>query len=341
MKELKNFSINKIIFRCDAGDIPGLGTGHIYRSINIANFLKKKFKINSNKICFLVKFQNKFKTGYNIIKKTNYKIIKVDQKVLDYSSSEIKILSKYKANLLVIDRLGKVNNKFINKIKKNYKKKIILEDSSINRKKFDLSINSLIRNVKFVKNSKIGFDYMILRIPNFKKIKTLNKNNVFLFFGGFDKKNYLINVLKILNNVEFKLNIYVPEIYKKKLKIINTLHNMKFFNNKNYLDKLKISNIVIISGGLILFDSILMNKKTICLPQFEHQKKNVKELYEKKAIKCFFKLSKNDILNFFIKIYDNLSYEKKIKLVHKKIINLEKIKRNYSLIEKIYEKSIN
>ena len=52
MKKLKNFSVNKIIFRCDAGNISGLGTGHVYRSVNIANFLTKKFKLKKNRYVF-------------------------------------------------------------------------------------------------------------------------------------------------------------------------------------------------------------------------------------------------------------------------------------------------
>ena len=341
MKKLKNFLVNKIIFRCDAGNISGLGTGHVFRSINIAHFLKKKFKLKKKQICFLIKFQNKFKVGYDIVKKSGYRIIKLDQKVSNYSSEEIRILNKYKSNLLVIDRLGKINLKFINKIKKNFKKKIILEDSSINRKEFELSLNPLFRNVKPVKNSKIGFEYMILKPNKLGKIKTSKKNHVFLFFGGFDRKNYSVRVLKILNNLKFKLNIYVPEIYRENLKNTNTFHKLMFFNNKNYLNKLKLSNIIISSGGLILFDSILMNKKIICVPQYEHQKNNANELYKKKAIQYFVQINKNKILNLFMEIYDNPAYEKKIQLIHKKIINLKKLKRNYSLIEKIYERSIN
>jgi spore coat polysaccharide biosynthesis predicted glycosyltransferase SpsG len=340
VKKLNNFSKNKIIFRCDAANISDLGTGHVFRSINIANFLKKKFKLKKKQICFLIKFQNKFKVGHDLVKKNGYKIIKLDQKISDYSSKEIEVFNKYKSNLLIIDRLGKINPKFINKIKNNFKKKIILEDSSIYRKEFDLSLNPLIRNIKKVKNSKIGFEYMILRPNKPLKTKPSKKNHALLFFGGFDRKEYSIRVLQILNNLKFRLNIYVPKVYKRYLINSNTFHKLKFFDNKSYLNKLKISNVIICSGGLGLFDSILINKKIICLPQYEHQKNNAKELSKKKAIHYFAQINKNKILNTFIKIYDNQIYEKKIKSIHKKIIDLKKLNRNYDLIGKIYEQSI-
>ena len=340
MKKLKNFSVNKIIFRCDAGNISGLGTGHVYRSINIANFLKKKFNLKKEQICFLTKYQQKFKSGFDIIKKNGYKINKVDKCVADYSKEEVKILNKYKSNLLVIDRLGKMNLNFIGKIKNNFKKKIILEDSSVHRSKFDLSINALIRNIKSVKNSKIGFQYMILRIKKNYKKTNLNNKNIFLFFGGFDKKKFSAQVLKSLNKLTLKLNINVPEIYKDNLKEIKTNHKLTYFDNKNYLKKIIESNIIICSGGLILFDSILMNKKIICLPQHDHQRNNANELHKKRAIRYFSSLNERKFLNFLLKIYDNRSYKKKVSIIQRRIINLKKIRRNYSLISKVYEQSI-
>ena len=123
MKKSNNFSKNKIIFRCDAANISDLGTGHVFRSINIANFLKKKFKLKKKQICFLIKHQNEFKIGYDILKKNGFKIIKVDKNIIDYSPKEIEIFENLRSNLLVIDRLGKINLRFIEKIKNNFKKK--------------------------------------------------------------------------------------------------------------------------------------------------------------------------------------------------------------------------
>ncbi len=340
VKKSINFSKNKIIFRCDAANISGLGTGHVFRSINIANFLKKKFKLKKKQICFLIKHQNKFKIGYDIVKKNGFKIIKVNKNIIDYSPKEIEIFENLRSNLLIIDRLGKINLRFIEKIKNNFKKKIIFEDSSVNRKEFDLSMNPLIRNIKNVKNSKIGFEYMIIKPINLIKLKNSSKSDILLFFGGYDKKKYSKHILQILNNIKSKLNIYLPQLYKKHLKKIQSIHNLKYFKNENFHKKLKISNIVICAGGLALFDSILLNKKIICLPQFDHQKNNAKQLNNMKAINYFTKVSKNKILNTFMKIYDNQIYEKKIKSIHNKIINKQKLNRNFNLIGKIYDQSI-
>ena len=38
-----------VIFRCDAGHVKRIGTGHLFRSITIANLLIKKFNLNKKK----------------------------------------------------------------------------------------------------------------------------------------------------------------------------------------------------------------------------------------------------------------------------------------------------
>ena len=42
----------KILFRCDAGAVSEIGSGHLIRSITIAKILIKKYKIKKMKYCF-------------------------------------------------------------------------------------------------------------------------------------------------------------------------------------------------------------------------------------------------------------------------------------------------
>ena len=51
------------------------------------------------------------------------------------------------------------------------------------------------------------------------------------------------------------------------------MKNYSIYNNKNFYDKLSISDYAIISGGLIVFDAIKYNLPIISLPQYFHQKK--------------------------------------------------------------------
>ena len=339
MKQLKNSLNYKIIFRCDAAYKPEIGTGHLYRCVRIANYLKNEFNIKKNQIIFVIKYGGEYLIASKILKKYGYNYYKLDKKIKNNSFQESNILTKFKSKLLIIDRLGKTNKIFVEKIKKSCRKKIIFEDSSCFRNLFDLSINSLIRNVKKDKNSKIGFKFLLL---SHKKIssKKIKKNSVFLFFGGFDKNNYQSKVLELLNLINFRLNIFISKSNKNNLYKKISKHKIDFFDTRSYENKLKSSNIVFNSGGIGLFDSILMNKKIICIPQYNHQKINAKTVSKLGAINLFTNLSKinkKKIIRTFLSIYEDKNYESKVFDIQKKIINYDMVKRNYNMISYIYK----
>ena len=341
MKKLKNFSRFEIIFRCDAGDIPELGYGHLYRSIILANFLKKKFYLNPKKILFVVKTTKKYSKSLKILRKFKFKIISLKSHIKNYSTNEISFLKKFYSNLIIIDRLGKLTKNFNSLLRNNFKKKIILDDSSKERRFFDLSLNPLIQNVPKYKGAKIGYQYLVL---NQTKKKFKIGNNVFIFFGGFDKNKISKKVIKIFNKIDEKFNIFAPETYKK-LNISSTSkHRIIFYKDKEYYSYLKRSKLVVTSGGIGLFDAILNKKKIICVPQYEHQKKNGIKIHKKGAIRLLSLRNKrfnSKFTEFFYDMYDNSLYQKKINVIHNRIINSKMLNKTLNLISKTYANSKN
>jgi len=341
----KNFSNYKIVFRCDAADIPEVGSGHVYRSIIIAHYLKKKFNLKFKQISFLVKTKNKYSKSLKILNKHNFKILKIDSKIKDYSKKEAEYFKNFKANLLIIDRLGKVTKEFSEIIKDNYKKKIIIDDSSSYRKFFDLSLNPLIQNVPSFKGSKTGYQYLIL--DNFKKNNSkikIQDNNIFIFFGGYDSKKLSIKTIKLLDKLNLKLSLILPLSYKDMCKRIRSKHKLVFFKSEKYLIELKKSNIVITAGGLGLFDAILNKKKIICIPQYKHQEINAKKIAKTNAINFIDSDKENfnkKLITLFVKIYKDKQYLRKINAIQNKIINIKKINNTLRLISNIYDKSNN
>ena len=270
-----NFSKTKVLFRCDSGDISELGSGHLFRSITIAKFLKKKFKLKHKDIIFVTKTKKKFIKSKKILKKYNFKISKIDTEIKNYSNKEAQIINKFNGKLAIIDRLGKVNINFINYGLKNFEKKIIFDDSSNYRKLFDISFNPLITNVKKIKNNFVGLKYFISPIYFYRKKKIKSKKNgVFIFFGNYDKNNIL---KKIFINKEYNPNIvfYLPETYKKFMKSFKIKNKIYFFDMKKFYYYMQKSKFVIVSGGMTVFDALYMNKKIICIPQYRHQFDNI------------------------------------------------------------------
>ena len=132
------------------------------------------FFLNPNKILFVIKITKIFKS-LKILRK--FKIFSLKSHIKNYSTNEISLLKKLYSNLIIIDRLGKVTKNFNRSLRNNFKKKIIFDDSSKERRFFDLSLNPLIQNVPKYKGAKIGYQYLVLNQTK-KKFKC-----------RFDKKN--------------------------------------------------------------------------------------------------------------------------------------------------------
>jgi len=327
----------KIIFRCDAGEISGLGTGHLQRSITLFKILKKKFSLKKKDILFIIKNFNKYKIAEKILQSNKINFYPIKNETKDYSNIEIKIINQFKSNLLIIDRLGDIKKNSIIELKKNHKKIFLIDDSSKHRGLVDLSINPLKIFIKKTKNSFIGHKFNIL--PSFnKKIKDFkkrNKNLIFISFGGFDKKNLTLKVLNHLVKRKLPIRLLIHEKYKY-LKKIST--NLIFYKSEEYYDNLSRSAIVISAGGMSMFDAIYFKKKTICIPQYKHQLMNINILNKEKAI---YKLDINNLdklSDLILNLINRKDTNSNIKKKQNNIINNNYMKKTLNLIYKLYVK---
>jgi spore coat polysaccharide biosynthesis predicted glycosyltransferase SpsG len=306
--------MHDIIFRCDAANIINIGTGHVYRSLAIAKFLEKKFRVKTNKICFAIKSNKKF-NAEQILNNTKYKIYKINK------YNEYKSLIKIKAKCLIIDSIKKYKLSDIKILKKYFKKIILLDSLNNNKLKFCLRINSLIHK----KNCLSGYKYLITPLVNFNK-KIKKKNQIFINLGGNNNKK-IFEIIKILEDLKKNFRIVLPIFYKN---IIAKNLKIKFYNNKNFYKNLAESKISITSGGLVLFDSIFLKTINYCLPLDKYQKRNVINLktVEKDNIYMVKKLPdlsaylKNNLINFNDKKRFNVKNMKSvINIIYKYIYN--------------------
>jgi len=346
VKILKNSSINKIVFRCDAGNNPKVGTGHLYRCIHIAEHLVRKYKINKKQIIFICKKGREFSISKKILYNQNYKTIEIGNNIIDNSIKEAKFISSANGNLLIIDRIGTTNEKFYNILKTKFNKIILFEDKSKIRNKFDLSINSLVFPKLHLKskNVKVGFKFLLLPSILENKVANSLSNNIFLSFGGYDHNNLCLKVLKILHKINKNLKIFIPKIYELNLQGLSKKHKIVLYSKNDYMEHFRKCNIAIISGGLTLFDGIYLKKKIICIPQYRHQLFNadkIKKSFPLFVIKRSLKSFNTKILNKFNEIYDNKKLDKEIKLKKNNIISKKNYIKTMKYLEKMYEKSLN
>tara|TARA_B100001175_G_scaffold315913_1_gene328528 strand:+ start:5541 stop:6476 length:936 start_codon:yes stop_codon:yes gene_type:complete len=308
--------VYSFVFRVDSGNVPELGTGHLYRCIKIYNYLKKK-KVNKNKILFVIKTKGNYKTSKKILKQFDIKYVSINSNIRDATLEENLFLKKFPAKVIIFDRLTRVNNDFLKRIKKSFRKVVGIDLLVDKNAKIDLHIDPLNNNFNNTKKLQ-NFKYNIL--PSiYEKKKILNKKKhkkIFTFFGGYDFKKIK---KKVLN-----------------LKVANT----KFLfpsTKKIFYEQMQNSDLVLCSGGLTVFDAIYLNKIVIAVPQYEHQLKNLKVLKKNEVISIC-KINsyfKNNLLKLIEKSL-NFTYSQKlaIKTKQKKIISK---KSQIQTLEKIYE----
>lgn len=320
----------EIIVRCGYGEFNELGTGHLNRTLNIIKFLKKKNNINSAKILFVLNNSSKNLDAKKLIKKLD-KNIKVHILKKTQVKNSLDFLNKLRSKLIIIDTLSNFSSYKLKIIKKKCKKIILIDDYNFNSKEFDLRINPLIfkKNIETSKKM-IGFKFNLLSVF-FNNIRSRKiKNKIFIFFGGYDHNKYTLKILSILkkNNINSK-QFYFDEKYKSKE--ILKLKNIKFYKRSNFYLHLASCEKVLCSGGLIAFDSIHYNKNVYCLPQFNHQRINIKKLEKLGLVKC---ISVNDIKSI-------LNDSKKTYYGVNKIFKKKEMFKTFLKINSIYQKAIN
>ena len=267
-----------VLVICGFGNKKELGTGHLIRSLNIVNYLKKKNKLKH--LGFIVNRSNDNSKVKKIIEHFD-KNIKVFFLKSNYLINEVK---NFNSKLLIVDSLSKLKNLEIKKLKKKNKKIILFDDNNHNSIGYDLKINPLIWSKK-IKNKKNLSGYRFNIVPSyFQKFKIKkNTKKVFIFFGGFDNKNYTSKLSKILSKENLKQFKFFFDIkYKNE---IPKNSNFRFYNKSNFYRHFYDSNTVFCSGGLVMFDSIYLKKNTYCKSQFEHQSKNINKLIKLKLVK--------------------------------------------------------
>ncbi len=301
--------MHELAFRCDASKYHKIGTGHVYRSLAIAEALSNKYKIPKKKIIFVCKKNNLFFKTKKIINSKKFKVLHFTK------NNEISFLKKLKSKNIIFDRI-KVEKKELISVSKKKFKKVIFLDSLNNSIQDCLRINSLIhkKNIKYT-----GFKYLITPLVNEKFNKKITyKKKIFINLGGI-KKNLTYKIYEKLKNIN-TFKFCIPEDTKLSGK------NIDYYNSKNFYKKLRQSEIIICSGGLIFFDSIFLKKKILVFPKDKHQKNNLLNVNRLHKVKIPFIKNIKNTKKLFLKMYEKDS--------NLKIFNLQNMKLTLKLIYK-------
>jgi len=297
-----------------------MGLGHIYRSINLANQLKK----NNFKIIFLtnsiivkkivpksfpvINYKNNLNELKKNLKKFEPKIVIIDK--LKENKKELKIISE-KTIIFSIDYTGKNKNFIKNGVNILYQKSGLQKKHSISGFKFAILSDS-------IKNKK--------PIVISKEVK-----KILIVQGGSDTRCKIPIIINSLNQINKKLliNIIVGASFQcwEELdkSIAHSQHKIKLYNNiKNIGKIMKLNDLAITGGGMTSLELCHLGIPSllICGEPFENETTSLLEKngfgvnlgYEKK-------LSKEKIACITKKLMIDYKQRKKMNNVGKKLID--------------------
>jgi len=269
----------RILFRTSGGSVPNkeLGTGHIFRTINLSRQFKGQQKF------FLVEDYGGVKKILKENKISNIKFLNPNISVKDDYETTMKIINEKKIDLVIVDKIYTSKN-YLQKLK-NKIFTIYVADQFEYEYPVNMVVNGFIGLKNSIKknryNSKclIGPSFQILSSKYEKKMKKKKNNDLLVTFGGYDAKNLLGKLCDVLPYFleDLKIKIIlgpitkkpqclseIENLYKEKLKIINFSNDLR----KEILE----SKIGLCSGGITTYEFASSKVPFAIISQYKHQK---------------------------------------------------------------------
>jgi spore coat polysaccharide biosynthesis protein SpsF len=290
-KENNEEKIFKIVFRCDAS--PDVGLGHIIRCLAVAKELQKQ-----NHIIFAT-----IKDGTNShIKDKNLEMFFKERNETEENFLK-RLCSMLYPEVMVIDKKYLYSSAFINNLKQNTNKIIMIDNiceglSECDEIVFpnahlDKSFLKKYLSEKQINQVKTGLEYVILRgeILALKDKITNNFHNppnIVVTTGGTDPEGVLLKLIPWLKEMKLKANILIligqAFKYKNGLEklIINLPDNFQVLPYS--MKELLKADIVICTFGISIYEMIYLQIPTICISHSRENARSAKILEERYGV---------------------------------------------------------
>ena len=333
--------LKRVLFRLDVNK--RLATGHIARSLDLANKLSK-YDIES---FFLLKNNSNISKFSNELKN---KVFTFSNSIFKNEISKIEELNKkMKFDCIVFDLKKLPKKNFILQLRKKTKI-VVIDNTEKNSFLADLIVWPWAKEQYTKKNSGqdskkflIGTKFMQLGYRN-KKIST-NKipNSILVSMGGSDKRNLTYKIVKSFkkSQMKFHMDIVIGDFFAENEKIYEIIKNDKRFsvinNQKGLLPLMPEYKIGIFSFGITVCEALCVGLPSIVL---SHSREN--DDYGKKiaAYDCIKYLGYYKNINFQRIAKETFPLMKNIKKTEKYSKNGKKMvdgKGSQRIAKKIFE----
>ena len=276
-----------IFIRVDGANIEGIGMGHLYRMIFMADHLHQKTGIQP---MFVISGYQETK---DLLDYNNLKYIEVNNK--DEANEILKLNSSSKKDILIIDMMEK-DEEIIKRIREKFIV-ISFDDIEGGTRYSDIVFNSVVGAPLKRENYFYGPDYFLIR-SEIKKYNVRDKaipftvKNLLIYFGGSDLcqiNSLMIDWLRgfqYSGKIKWVLGPAVPDkdLIKERLKKIN-LDIVPLIDYK-YMGKLYYNaDLCVCAAGFGLYEIACTGLPAITICLYPHQIKTARK-FEEKGLVC-------------------------------------------------------
>ena len=309
----------KVIFRCDAGHAPEIGTGHIARSKTLARNLVEKGLLGTSDIVFYTRDDPDYDLGDKYLRGSGFSYQVFTNFELEANSkSELAILKRQNASLIIMDRL-ETSEDLIKGVSSEGSKVITFDDYGAGRLSADLAISAIFDDVIETANLVCGYQYIVLSKDSYvpRPVKT-EVSNIVATFGGHDARNLCQFFLENLNYTSCACPVKIVLGSCDDSTLLEYTNNVEFnklqdkveffIRPDNYHEIISNADIAVTSGGLSIFEFAAYGIPSIGLPQYKHQLRTIENLRD--ASISFLgsdgmRLSSDVFINSFDKLVNN------------------------------------
>ena len=341
----------KIVFRCDAGLAPEIGTGHIARSKTLAREIIKSKFAEKQDILFLTRNDKGYEFGEKYLRDSDFEYKSYSKNVLAANSeSEVQLLANLDTDFIFLDRLS-TSKELVEAIRLKGIKVVTFDDYGSGREIADLAISAIFNDLPNANNLLKGYEYLILSEGSYETREIKEEvETIVATFGGNDARNFCADFLNILNLIpsSITIDIVLGKVKKKDIEIyknqIKKLMNHRFINihifPTNYHEIISKADIAVTSGGLSIFEFSAYGIPSVGLPQYPHQLKTIKDLEDMGASilgtdEMIF--SQDKFINNILTLINDNRLRKKMSITAKKNIDGNGLYRIMQALENQFE----
>ncbi len=260
----------RVLFRCDGGDRPEIGTGHVVRCLLLAD------RLRSDRVAEVAIALRDFSEQKQEIEAAGHMVLPVPDGIPEPEAT-LKAMAAFRPDVLVMDRLANEPDHL-----RAYQREgivlVVLDDLVGSQGVADLAINAILTGGR---SAYEGEDYLVLPElePEMGQSRT-STPTVFLSFGGYDHGDLVAKGVRALAGLQEPVFLLVvvgagyPNVAALRDALNTQFHPHELLvglSPRDFSACLRGASVAVVAGGLTMYDAFRHGVPAVVVSQYPHQ----------------------------------------------------------------------